>query len=92
MNFYSSIKKSYYPPELEFIIYDLDDTLIVSQPTTGGDWKDIDLWEDDYFSDGDDVNIDHNNIGNGDDFSGDDSDSDVNNDYYDIGDGEDFIN
>ena len=92
MNFDSDIKKEYYPPEIDFIIYDLKDTLLGSQPEGGDDWNDIGLWEDDNFSSGGDANTDHNDIGSGDDLSDDNSDLDANNDYYDLGDGDGLLN
>ena len=89
MNVNSEIKKVYYPPELEFVMYNVKDALGPSQPDNYEiDWDEP--WENNNNSG--DANTDHNSVGNGDDLSSDDSDSDVNNDYYDIGDGDDLIN
>ena len=39
----------------------------------------------------DDINHDHNDLGDGDDLFEDETDPDVNNDFYDLGDGSDLF-
>ncbi len=91
MNYDSETKKLYSPPELEFVLYNTEDALVVSNPDNSAiDWNNIGLWEDGDGFNGGDANTDHIDIGNGFDLSDDDIDSDINNDDYDAGDGSDL--